>query len=386
MKKTIFIATMLYSASANIEIKSCDDLQKVFDMAQNEYVNASMHPFADIHCDNFTTFSLGSGYDIDVFSTDNLDNFYGNANFVNVRLEIVNGSKITFEPNILFENYDEEDPVYHDVNGGALFIGKDSTVRFLNKFDTKNIGVRSMTEESSDFANHQNDGGVIHNSGLFEVNGYAKFIRSENVGGGESSPGKSGGIFNNVTGSVVFNKGVEFDDISITDDEGNDGAAMYNMGNVHVRGNSKFFNLRAESAGAIYNDVNATFTFCDGASALFYNCRSSDGVGGSIYNKGNFTFSGPAAFIDCKSNNDAGAIYQASGTMNLSDNSYFFGIQSDGYRSQDAPVVVKNGSEFNFNKNFVTFVGSEKSYPDENNEVEVLCPGVYYEENNKCEY
>ena len=365
----LFMATM----TSSMEITSCVDMQMAFDVAKEHYVNAPLHPFADIHCDNLTTFSLGSGYDIDVFSTDNLDNFYGNANFVNVRLEIVNGSKITFEPNILFENYDEEDPVYHDVNGGALFIGKDSTVRFLNKFDTKNIGVRSETAESSDFADHQNDGGCIFNQGYFRVDGSAVMTGCENSGGGEGSPGRGGAIFNDVTGSVRFER-IEISDVSITDDEGNLGGAIYNLGKVNVNGDSAFSNLRAEGGGAIYNGNNAVFNFRKGASVLFYGCKAFDSNAGAVLNNGIFKFSGPAVFVDGQGSGYKGSqiTIGSEGTMKLSDNSYFF------RNGGGAPIYVEEGGELKYDEEMVSFVSNDFGYQKEE------CVSVYFEDGEVC--
>ena len=366
----LFMATM----TSSMEITSCADMQMAFDVAKEQYVNATMHPFADIHCDNFTTFSLGSGYDIDVFSTDNLDNFYGNANFVNVRLEIVNGSKITFEPNILFENYDEEDPVYHDVNGGALFIGKDSTVRFLNKFDTKNIGVRSETAESSDFPDHQNDGGCIFNQGYFRVDGSAVMTGCENLGGGEGSPGKGGAIFNDVTGSVRFER-IEISDVSITDDEGNLGGAIYNLGKVNVNGDSAFSSLRAEGGGAIYNGNDAVFNFKRGSSVLFYDCSaSSESNAGAVLNNGFFKFSGPAVFVDGQGSGYKGSqiTIGSEGSMKLSDNSYFF------RNGGGAPIYVEDGGELDYDEDMVSFVSNDFGNQEEE------CVSVYFEHDNVC--
>ncbi|WP_411024232.1 hypothetical protein, partial [Salmonella sp. s58408] len=58
----------------------------------------------------------------------------------------------------------------------------------------------------------------------------------------------------------------------------------------------------------------------DEATALFSNCNSQHGVGGALYNAGNFMFSGPASFVDQLTP----IIYVAStGVTVLSENSVF---------------------------------------------------------------
>lgn len=147
------------SLASSFQLESCEDLHTAFEMGKNGNVNVSMHPFQDLKCDNFTTFSLTSGHDMDVWSTENLDNFFGGGRLENVRFEVTGGSKLTWETNAHF--YYEELGDLPDVNGGAVYVGEESTVRFLNDFETTNVGVRSQTVEDSDFSDHLNDGGCV---------------------------------------------------------------------------------------------------------------------------------------------------------------------------------------------------------------------------------
>jgi len=363
MKLFILAALSFLASGSSLELKTCDDLHEAVDMAISEYVNVTMHPFADIICDNFTTFTL-SDYGLGIYSTNDDPNhtFHGDSNFQNVRFEVINGAKLTFETDVLFETLEDNEDV-RDVNGGAFYVGEDSSVQFLGNFETKNIGVRSETEESSDFSDHQDDGGCIWNNGYFRVDGDAVMTGCKNKGGGESSPGRGGAIFNGVNGSMLFSNGVDISEVRLTDDEGNDGGGIYNLGKVNIRGDSRFFELYAESAGAIYNGEGAVFKFKDDATALFYRCKAFDGVGGAIINNGLFKFSGPALFISGAADDRGIQIsIGSSGKMKLKKNSYFFDNVC---------------GESTYSKT-TQFVNSESKYD------EILCEGVYFEEGEIC--
>ena len=388
----ILSSAMAFSSSeTDGDIVDCDTFGQYVQLANEQDIVARVHPFADIVCGNFTTFKLNGGYELSLVAPNgiNIENFFGAVSFENVRLEVTNGSKFvtelvtTFELPAEFDDRGRADFELPDVNGGSLYIGVDSNVVFLNDVKFEDIGVRSQTVEDSDFPDHQNDGGVVNNKGFFRVNGFATFLRSENSGGGEGSPGRGGAIFNDVTGSILFQGGVEFNDISITDDEGNNGGAIYNLGKVNIKANSKFVNLRAESGGAIFNGGGGKITFRDKANVLFDTCRSFDGSAGAIFNRGDVTFAGPALFVNCDSPNEGGAIVVSdSGTMNISKDSYFFNTRSGGGAMfQSAPVVVRTGGSLKFNEENVSFVGSQNFFPDENFEV---CESVYFEDGNKC--
>ena len=375
MTSLIFIGLSLLQATSAFLIDSCDGMKEAVDLAQSGYVNASMHPFADIQCDNFTTLVLDK-YDMDIFSSENLENFYGNVNVKNVRFEVTNGANLDWETNVEFEG-DEFYNNLPDVNGGALYIGQGSRVRFFNNFETTNIGVRSETAESSDFPDHQNSGGCVWNNGYFRVDGDAHMTGCESSGGGEGSPGPGGAIFNNVNGSILFSKGVEIYDVSITDDEGNSGAGIYNLGKVNIRGNSVFEDLRAEEAGAIYNGEGAIFNFKDGSNVLFNKCRAFDGVAGAIVNHGVFKFSGPAVFIESSSDYRASSIYVGNtGVMTLKKDSYFMNsVCSD---PKCSPVYVAVNGTLNYKEKSTTFTSSSSRYG------EALCEGVYFEDGEVC--
>ncbi len=384
----IYSATAFSSSETDGDIVDCETFSQYVEMANGQDVIGRIHPFADIICDEFTTFSLNGGYELSLVAPNGIDieNFFGSVLFENVRLEVTNGSKFvtelvtTFELPAEFDDKGRSDFEYPDVNGGSLYIGVDSNVVFLNDVDFEDIGVRSQTAEDSDFPDHQNDGGVVHNAGFFRVNGFATFLRSENSGGGEGSPGRGGAVFNDITGSVLFQGGVEFNDISITDDEGNNGGGIYNLGKVNIKANSKFISLRSESGGAIYNGEGAKITFRNKANVLFDTCRSFDGSAGAIMNHGDIKLAGPALFVNCDSPNDGGAVVISStGSMNLSKNSYFFNTKSGGL--SPASVFVKSGGALKFNVDNVSFIGSQNFFP---NDESMNCEGVYFESENKC--
>jgi len=354
-------------------IDSCDDFGKAVESTLNGDVEILMHPFADIECLNFTTFNLTSGNKLTIHSSENLDNYHGSSSFVNVRLNVQSGSSLTVENNVLFHtpNRDHED--LPDVNGGSFVIGEGSEVRFLNDFKTQFIGVRSQTEESSDFANHQNSGGVIYNLGKFVVTGMANFESCENSGGGESSPGPGGCVYNE--GNMLFKSGVEMSDVSITDDEGNNGAGFYNLGTVRVSGKSRFSRMRAETAGAIYNGEGSRFVFREGVSVLFSECTASDGVAGSIFNSGYMKFTGPTLFLEGRSYYQGGAIVvDDTGFTKLSKDSVFYGSLSG---DSGAPVHVRSGGVFKFWETKTYFIDNFGDGFDNN------CYTVY-DENDGC--
>lgn len=380
--KTSFLSLLLpvltYGQDNLGDIQSCQDMVDLFDRAGSESVTATMDPFQDVICDEFTTITLDSGYDVTILSSeDDLDNFFGRAVMRKLRLEVLGGSKVTFEVNTGFElDLDEDD--YPDVNGGALYIGQDSNVVFLNDFHVTDVGVRSETVDGSDFPDHQNDGGVINNNGFFRVNGDATFERCENSGGGEGSPGRGGCVFNGENGSMVFEGDLEMSDVSITDDEGNSGGGFYNLGKVNVKGDSLFDLLRAETGGAIFNGEGATFNFRSGGSTAFVANRAQDGNGGSVHNLGNMNFRGPVLFLQSTAEYLGGAVFN-SGSMKFGDMAIFFDVRAEDFTG--APVYVDDGGELDFKESDVVFLDIEV---DELADPLLTCKGVYFEGDDAC--
>jgi len=66
--------TIVNARETTGDIKSCGDMIDLFSKAKKESVNSTMYPFQDIICDNFTTITLGSGYDVTIMSSENLEN------------------------------------------------------------------------------------------------------------------------------------------------------------------------------------------------------------------------------------------------------------------------------------------------------------------------
>lgn len=378
MMKSILAFFFISGAlSQNItEIKSCDDFSEAISTVVNGDATFSMYPFADIECSNHTTFNITSGNKLTIVSSEDLETFYGSSSFVNVRININNGSSLSIENNVVFYTPNRDHKDLPDVNGGAFYIGEDSEVRFLNEFKTQYIGVRSQTEEDSDFPNHQNSGGVIFNSGKFVVEGLAIFENCENSGGGEGSPGPGGCVYND--GFMLFKKGVEMNDVSITDDEGNHGAGFYNKGSIRVSGPSKFSRMFAESAGAIFNDKDSLFVFQKKSSVVFNECKANDGVAGAIFNDGFMKFTGPALFLESRSYYQGGAIVIGeSGEMKFSKDSIFFNnIGGD----TGAPVYVRTGGVFNFNMKKASFIDNS-GFEDS---TATQCFSIYDEKDSTC--
>lgn len=374
---TFFSVFVVGVFSQNLtEIKSCNDFAETIENVNHGDLTVSMYPFADIECLNHTTFNITSGNKLTIVSTENLDNYYGSSNFVNVRMNVDNGSSLSIENNVVFHTPDRNHDDLPDVNGGSFYVGKNSEVRFLNEFKTQYIGVRSQTVDGSDFPDHQNSGGVIYNSGKFVVEGLAIFENCENSGGGEGSPGPGGCVYND--GYMLFKNGVEMSDVSIIDDEGNDGAGFHNKGSVRVSGPSKFSRMFAESAGAIFNEKDSLFIFKKGSSVVFNECKASDGVAGAVFNDGFMKFAGPALFLESRSYYQGGAIVVGKyGEMKLSQDAIFFGNFGG---DSGAPVYVRDGGIFKFNADKASFIDNS-GYEDSTVEE---CLSIYDESKGKC--
>lgn len=353
-------------------LETCNDMKVAVDATKNGDVDVLMYPFARIECANFTTFTLLEGNDLTITSSENLENYHGSSTFENVRFEVVNGSSLSIENNAFFRGFDEQ-----DVNGGAIFVGKGSSVTFMNDFTTRDVGVRSVTDESSDFASYQLSGGVIYNEGKITIEGVSEFYSCENGGGGESSPGPGGCVYNGETGFMLFKGGVHMNEVSIIDDEGNNGAGFYNVGRVNIWGDSKFSEMYAETAGAIYNEKGAKFNFRKGASVIFSECKASDGKAGVIYNNGEMKFTGPALFLEGRSYWVGGAIViGGDGDMKMSKDSVFFKNISDD--DSGAPVFVHTGGSLDISMDDVHFI-ENLAFSGE-----PTCGTVFFEEDGVC--
>ncbi|CAN0524506.1 unnamed protein product, partial [Scytosiphon promiscuus] len=96
------------------------------------------------------------------------------------------------------------------------------------------------------------------------------------------SPGPGGCLYNG--GSMLFKGGLDVTDVSILDDEGNNGGALWNSGTVRISGSCKFARNFAEAGGSLYNSEGGTIIFKKGSSVVFNDVSASDGVGGAITN------------------------------------------------------------------------------------------------------
>ncbi|CAN0389401.1 unnamed protein product [Ectocarpus fasciculatus] len=290
----------------------------------------------------------------------------GSVGLNEIRFEVTDGAKLFWQPGASFTGTELQ-----DVNGGAVFVGEGSTARFYDTISTSEVGVRSVTEEGTDFARNQLIGGCVYVDGYFRVDGQASFVGCENSGGGESPPGPGGAMYVGETGSVLFAGEVTMQDVSIIDNEGNNGGGIYNLGKVNIKGNAVFQNLRAEAGGAIFNGAGAEFRFKKGATADFIDCLSFDGIGGAVFNSGYFKLSGPAQVVDCRAPT---FVVGSSGYTRLSEGSFFDGDRdgNDGAEAQPIIFVSEGGRLTGVGK--VTF----------DNEADTGCGTVYYEEGDVC--
>ncbi|CAN0208451.1 unnamed protein product, partial [Laminaria digitata] len=167
-----------------------------------------------------------------VESSEDLDNFSGDSSLRQIRIDITNGAKLYWETNAHFHGTETN----QDVNGGGVLVGEGSTVRFRNNLSMTDVGVRSVPEESSEFASYELRGGCVYTDGYFRVDGEATFTSCEVAGGGESSPRPGGALYVGEEGSVLFHSAFDISDVSIIDDEGNNGGGIYNKGKFNIKG------------------------------------------------------------------------------------------------------------------------------------------------------
>ena len=354
--RTIASSLLLFHVFSSVchgLVETCEELQAAFDLTKTQNVVIQVHPFVHIDCVDFTTMSMDSNT-LTVESSENIDNFHGNSNLNQIRFEVTNGAKLFWETNVILYGSDR-----HDVDGGGLFIGEGSTIRFKNNVEMVDFGVRSVPEEGSDYASYFRSGGCVYTDGYFRVDGEATFTNCDVRGG----PG--GGLFVGGKGSVLFNGGLDMSDISIFGEFGTNGGGIYNEGKVNVKGDAKFENLAARSGGAIYNAVGAQFRFKNGANADFLHCTMVDGTAGALHNEGYLKFSGPAIFVDT----ETPAIFISSdGNTVLSGNSVF----RDTYVDSHAAILVAAGGELVI-PNSVIFLDNETE-----------CSRVNYLEDDDC--
>ncbi|CAM9617521.1 unnamed protein product [Ascophyllum nodosum] len=252
-----------------------------------------------------------------------------------------------------FTTEDENDL---EVHGGFFHVGEGSVYGY---------GTRSVTDRDSDFTNDAWDGGCLWNNGTFIVDGVTTFEACFITGGGESSPGKGGAVFNDVNGYISFDGGVNIKDTHLTDDSGNSGAGVYSLGEIYVAGDSTFQDLTADTdnkaGGAIYNGKGATFKFKHNAVATFIDTAAADG--GGVYNAGKFRFSGPALFVQSRGS----AIFNVSpGKMKLSTGSVFWA--NDGSSNNGGAVSNEYGAMLDIADD-ISFVGNSAA----------LCDDIYLE-------
>lgn len=309
-------------------------------------MNVEISPAADIVCDTYTNMTMTSNT-LTVSSSEDMSRFFATTLLRRVRFDVTGGAKLFWETNVWFDGVEEEDEQLND--GGAVFVGEGSTVRFLNDMEMRDVSIINERDEDSDFSSFVRSGGCVWTNGYFRVDGDAVFTRCDITGAGESPPGPGGGVYVGEMGSVLFGGQVSFTETSITDDFGGEGGAIYNLGKVNIRGNARFEDLRASSGGAIYNGENASFNFRQGATALFRDVSNRDAEGSALFNRGFFRFAGPALFVDAA----APAIVATDGSETiLSKDSAFWDVDESG----DEAISVGASAEITIPSS-VLFVG-----------------------------
>lgn len=309
-------------------VETCEELQEAFDLTKTQDVVVQMHPLVEIDCVDITTMSA-SANTLTVESSEDMSDFSGYSSLNMIRLEVTNGAKVFWEPNAKFLGAHDQ-----DVDGGGLFVGEDSTARFMNNVEMVDFGVRAVLEDGSDYASYVRSGGCVYTDGYFRVDGLATFNNCD------VRDGPGGALYVGIEGSVLFKGGLDMSDVSIFGESGTNGAGIYNEGKVNIKGDAKFDALYARSGGAIYNAVDAQFRFRNSATAEFSDCVANDGNGSAVFNEGYLKFSGPAEFVDSSS---AATIFISSdGDTVLSENSVFWDTYGD---TTPSAILVASGGE-----------------------------------------
>ncbi|CAN0095466.1 unnamed protein product [Ectocarpus fasciculatus] len=341
------LALLVIPGVARGLIETCEDLQAAFELTQTQDVVDEISIRADIDCPTFTNMTMTSN-SLTLNSAEDLSISSGSTSLTNVRLEVTGGAKLVWETSVFFWG-DEEDE--NNVNGGGVFVGEGSTVRFMNDVEMRDVRITNERDGDSDSAVFVRFGGCVWTAGYFRVDGDATFTSCAIIGAGESPPGSGGAVFVDETGSVLFNQGVAISDTFITNDGGGDGGGIFNLGKVNIKGDSRFEELSARSGAAIYNGEGATFNFRSGASALFRDLSNRDSEGSALVNLGFFKFSGPALFVDA----DAPVIIAAEGsTTVISGNSVFWTFENDDVFGE--AIVGPDSADVSIPSS-VTFVG-----------------------------
>lgn len=331
---------------------TCAELQAAFELTQTQDVTVQIDPYADIICDTYTNMTMSSNT-LTVNSNEESFSIYSNTLLRRVRLEVTNGAKLLWETNVLFDGVEGEDEQLN--NGGAVFVGEGSTVRFLNDVEMRDVKIINERDEDSDYASFVRSGGCVWTNGYFRIDGAAVLTRCDITGAGESPPGPGGAVYVGEEGSVLFNGGVAVTETRITDDFGGRGGAIYNLGKVNIKADSRFEVLRASEGGAIFNGEKASFNFRNGAAALFRDVSNRDAEGSALFNLGFFKFSGPALFVDA----EAPVIIAGEGSETiLSEESAFWQIGYPGEDTypEDYAIIVSDSADITI-PDSVTFVG-----------------------------
>lgn len=162
---------------------TCKELQAAFELAQTQDVNILIHPAANIECATHTNMTMSSPHTLTVNATAPIRSFGNPTLLRRVRFDVTGGAKLFWETNVWFDGIDEDDN--QDNDGGAVFVGEDSTVRFWNDVEMTDVSIFSATAPGSDNAQYTRQGGCVSTSGYFRVDGTTTLTRCDNEGGGE---------------------------------------------------------------------------------------------------------------------------------------------------------------------------------------------------------
>ncbi|CAM9422509.1 unnamed protein product [Choristocarpus tenellus] len=352
-----------FSKAETVPILDCDDLEEAAQATADEDTTADVQPGVDLECETWTTFTVRSNkLTVTAPSTSSFG-------MRGVRFSVESGARLEFDhPNVQFDPPifpDDEDEPALEVDGGILNVAEGGKVKFSGGVSMTDIIIRSVTDPGSDFTNDQWNGGCMFNKGDIYFGGFTDLEGCDSRGGGESNPGQGGAVWNGESGKIRFAGDLSIQGSSITDDEGNNGGAIYNLGMIVVEGEAVFEDNAAASGGAIYNGEDGMIDFREESVVSFINNRVDDGAGGAILNLGKMMFSGPSLFYANDASFLGGAIANlGEGRMRLSSPAVFWrntgALRAPAvFNSEDARLDIPKTA---------SFVGH------------VECNGVFFEE------
>ena len=127
------------------EVTTCEELQAAFKLTYTQDINILVSPAADIECATYTNMTIMSSHTLTVNSSEDLSRFTATTLLTRVRFEVTDGAKLFWETHVLFDGIGAEED--QNNNGGAVFVGEGSTVRFWNDVEMRDATITNVRDE-----------------------------------------------------------------------------------------------------------------------------------------------------------------------------------------------------------------------------------------------